>query len=317
MAAPPQLPPIPSDIVKLTGPLIIGEFIAIYLFGILTVQFYFYHLSFPRDAKHIKWLVYIVFLIDLASTTMCFADTYHWFAEGYGNLFYLDEIYLSAIDTPMFGAFLAAIAQCYYCYRLWTFNRYTLPICILVVLIALAEVVSGIYSAVAGHQVVTFSKAAAEFQPTVYILNIGAAVADVLIAVTMTILLSRSRTRHASTEFIIKRIINLTIETNLLSSTFAVLTVILLVGAPNTNYFTGPGIVLGKIYSNSVLLMLNNRKIMADGDYGTRESTGHSLNVTTFRVAPRTDLDSTNQDITLQSSSPGTAIAAKTQPDWV
>ncbi|KAJ7270255.1 hypothetical protein C8J57DRAFT_1065764, partial [Mycena rebaudengoi] len=114
---------------------IIGELIATYLFGILTVQFYFHHLSFPRDAKHIKWLVYIVFLTDFASTTMCFADAYHWFAEGFGNLFYLDEIFLSAIDTPMFGAFLAAIAQCYYCYRLWTFNRSTLPICILVVLV--------------------------------------------------------------------------------------------------------------------------------------------------------------------------------------
>ncbi|KAJ7286422.1 hypothetical protein C8J57DRAFT_663598 [Mycena rebaudengoi] len=268
MSAPPQLPPglppIPPDIAKLTAPLIIGVLLATFLFGILTVQFYFYHLSFPRDAKGVKWLVYLVYLLDLASTTMCFADAYHWFAVGYGNLFYLDDIYLSAIDTPMLGAFLAAIAQCYYCYRIWTINRSTLPICIFVVLLALAQVASGIYGAVAAHQVLKFSKAGANLRPTVWLLNIGAAVADVVVAVTMTTLLTRSRTHHAPTKFMIKRIIELTVETNLLSSTFAVLTVILLVGAPGTNYFTAPSIILGKIYSNSLLLMLNNRKLIAD-----------------------------------------------------
>jgi hypothetical protein len=81
--------------------------------------------------------VYIVFLIDLASTTMSFADAYHWFAEGFGNLLVLDDIYLSGFDTPMLGSLLAATGQCYYCYRLWMLNRKTLPIGILVVLVCI------------------------------------------------------------------------------------------------------------------------------------------------------------------------------------
>ncbi|KAJ7244958.1 hypothetical protein C8J57DRAFT_1680438 [Mycena rebaudengoi] len=264
--APPQLPPIPADIGKLltirlkTAPLVIGELLATYLFGVLSVQFYIYHISFPRDTKFLQCILF--FLLDLASTTMCIADAFHWFAEGFGNLFTLDDIHLSAIDTPMLGACLAAIAQSYYCYRLWTINRKTLPICILVVLIALAQVVSGIYGAVVGSRIGKFSKVAAELQPTVYILNIGAAVADVLIAVTMTILAP------------------------LLS-----LTVILLVGAPNTNYFTCPSIILGKIYSNSLLLMLNNRKFIADRVNNDFEDGRVTLNK--FRAAPRTDVDST------------------------
>ncbi|KAJ7286446.1 hypothetical protein C8J57DRAFT_1708735 [Mycena rebaudengoi] len=313
---PPGLPPIPPDIAKLTVPLIIGVLLATFLFGILTVQFYFYHLSFPRDAKSVKCLVYIVYLLELAATSMYFADVIHWFAVGYGNLFFLDDIYLSAIDTPMIGSFLAAIAQCYYCYRLWTINRHTLPICIFVVLLALAQVASGIYGAVAAHQVLKFSKAGANLRPTVWLLNIGAAVADVSVALTMTVLLTRSRTRTAQTEFIIRRIINLTVETNLLSSIFAVLTVVLLVGAPGTNYFTAPSIILGKIYSNSLLLMLNNRKFIADRVNGAGESTGRMMNLSKFRAAPRTDLESTNQDISLQISTQGTAVASKS-PEWV
>ncbi|KAJ7286481.1 hypothetical protein C8J57DRAFT_1216653 [Mycena rebaudengoi] len=245
MSASPQLPPIPPNIAKF----------------------------FPRDAKHIKWLVYIVFLIDLASTTMSFADAYHWFAEGFGNLLALDDIYLCAFDTPMLGSLLAASGQCYYCYRLWMLNRKTLPISILVGLIALAQVVAGIYTAIlqiikerphVGLHGCDFFQGAFNASAFQYmILNIGAATGDVLIAVTMTILLLKSRTRHAPTDFILKRIINLTVETNLASSTFAVLTIILFVGVPKTSYFTCPSIIRGKIYSNSLLLMLNNRKFMA------------------------------------------------------
>ncbi|KAJ7286436.1 hypothetical protein C8J57DRAFT_1497095 [Mycena rebaudengoi] len=303
----PLLPPIPPDIAKLTAPLIFGILIATFLFGILTVQFYFYNLNFPRDSKSVKCLVYIVYLLELAATTMYFADAYHWFCEGYGNLFFLDDIFLSAIDTPMIGSFLAAIAQCYYCYRLWTINRYTLPICIFVVLLALAQVGSGIYGAVMASQILKFSKVGVSLQPT--LLNISAAVADVVVAVTMTALLSRSRTRTAQTEFIIKRIINLTVETNLLSSIFAVLTVVLIVGAPGTNYFTAPSIILGKIYSNSLLLMLNNRKFIADRVNGAGETTGRMINLSKFSAASRSGLDSRN-DISTQ----GTAVA-KTADD--
>ncbi|KAJ7286449.1 hypothetical protein C8J57DRAFT_664097 [Mycena rebaudengoi] len=314
MSAAPQLPPIPPNIAKLTAPRIIGELIGSYLFGIPYCAILLYHLSFPRDAKHIKWLVYIVFLLDLASTTMSFADAYHWFAAGFGNLSALDDIYLSAIDTPMIGSLLAAIAQCYYCYRLWRFSRYTLPICILAVLIALAQVGSGMYGAIVGHMVVTFSRALSTLRPSVYVLNIGAAAGDVLIAVSLTILLLKSRTRHAETDFIIKRIINLTVETNLLSSTFAVLTLILFVGAPNTSYFTCTSIIRGKIYSNSLLLMLNNRKYIADKvNSSVGESTGRG-SLLQFRAAQTTDLDPTTLDNGLQISPQRTAASSKAQP---
>ncbi|KAJ7286465.1 hypothetical protein C8J57DRAFT_664430 [Mycena rebaudengoi] len=318
MSASPQLPPIPPSIAKLTAPRLIGELIGAYLFGILTVQFYFYYLSFPRDAKHIKWLVYIVFLIDLASTTMSFADAYHWFAKGFGNLLALDDIYLSAFDTPLLGSLLAATGQCYYCYRLWMLNRKTLPIGILVVLIALAQVATGIYGAVRSLMVVTFSKALSTSLPNVYILNIGAAVGDVLIAATMTILLFKSRTRHAPTDFLLKRIINLTVETNLASCTFALLTIILFVGVPKTSYFTCTSIIRGKIYSNSLLLMLNNRKFMANNVSSIGESTSGDMtrSFPEFRAAQRTDLDSTTQDISLEFSPERTAATLKAQPEW-
>ncbi|KAJ7185129.1 hypothetical protein GGX14DRAFT_383702, partial [Mycena pura] len=114
---------------------LIGELFGTYLFGILTTQLYLYHLSFPRDPKYIKCLVYSVFILDLASTVMCVADAYHWFASGFESIAALNDTFLSGFDTPMIGALLAAIVQCFYCYRMWTLNKYTLPICILIVMV--------------------------------------------------------------------------------------------------------------------------------------------------------------------------------------
>jgi len=306
-------PPLPPNIAKLTAPLLIGELFGTYLFGILTVQLYLYHLSFPRDAKYIKCLVYSVFILDLASTVMCVADAYHWFASGFENIAALNDIFLSGFDTPMIGAFLAAIVQCFYCYRLWTLNKYTLPICILIVMIAIAQVVAGIYGAVIAHIAGTFSVASAKGLPAAYVVFVGAAAADILIAVTMTILLTRSRKKtHVKTDFIIRRIINLTVETNLLSSTLAVLTVILLVGVPGTNYFTAPSIILGRVYSNSLLLLLNNRKFISNNVSSTTDSdsTGRTLQMSKFRTGSR-NVESTNVNFQVPSTETSTIVVSK------
>jgi len=261
---PPALPPLPPNIQQLTAPLIVGEMLGTYLFGVLTVQFYFYHLNFPRDPKFMKWLVNVVFIMDLAATAMCFADMYHWFGTGFGNIIALNDIFLSGFDTPMIGAFIAALVQGFYCFRLWTINKYTLPVCIVVILLGLAQVVAGIYGAVLAHLGSTFSDVGPKVKPAAYTLNIASAVADVLIAGTMTVVLTMSRKKiHPQTDFIVKRIINLTIETNLASTSLAVVTVALMIALPG-DYFTAPSIVLSRVYSNSLLLLLNNRKMMAD-----------------------------------------------------
>ncbi|KAK6984825.1 hypothetical protein R3P38DRAFT_339649 [Favolaschia claudopus] len=336
MSSPSPLPPLPPHIEKLTAPLVIGELLGTYLFGILTVQLYLYHLNFPRDAPYIKLLVYSVFTIDLAATVMCFADAYHWFASGYGNLLALNDVWLSGFDTPMLGAWLAAIVQCFYAYRLWTINKYTLPVVIIVVGGALAQVIAGIYGAVLvrvrlrhylcttlsvlnkAHRAVTFAAAGPRVLNAAYVVNIGAAAVDVLIAITMTIILMRSRSNihaHAHTKFIVKKIINLTVETNLLSSTLAVLTVILLVGVPGTNYFTAPSIMLGKIYSNSLLLMLNNRKYISNESTTTRSGGSDSrggtfLQLSKFRAATR-DAVRVDQEVNVSQSMDTSTVKSK------
>jgi hypothetical protein len=66
---------------------------------------------------------------------MNISDIFHWFASGYGNIVILGDIELSAVDTPMIGAFVAAAVQMFYCYRIYTINKKAWPVSIVVALV--------------------------------------------------------------------------------------------------------------------------------------------------------------------------------------
>jgi len=257
--------PIPPNIASLTAPLLLGEIFSAYLFGVLTVQTDIYHLNFPNDTRFIKAFVYIVFSLEIASSIMTISDIFHWFAAGFGSIAALGEIELSAVDTPMLGAFVAAFVQMFYCYRIYTINKMASGIAVVVALLALTEVVAGIYGAVVAEQAKTFVKAESRSKVSVYVLFISTAVTDVLIATTMIVLLLVPRDKRiksasqSPSESRIRRILNLIVETNLASASMALLILILFTSVPNTNYFTCPSYVVAKIYSNSLLLILNNR----------------------------------------------------------
>ncbi|KAI9456496.1 hypothetical protein BJY52DRAFT_1275751, partial [Lactarius psammicola] len=80
--------------------------------------------------------------------------------------------------------------------------------------------------------------------------------ADILIAVAMTLLLRRASGKFSN--FVLIRVIRLTIETNTPTACAAVATLVLNVAFPNEQYFAYPGSITGKLYSNT-LLRLHHR----------------------------------------------------------
>jgi len=68
---------------------------------------------------------------------MTVADTYFWFAAGFGNMLSLDKVHLSPFDIPMFGSLIALVVQGYYCFRIYTLNRKALPIAVLIAMVKL------------------------------------------------------------------------------------------------------------------------------------------------------------------------------------
>jgi hypothetical protein len=104
---------------------------------------------------------------------MTLYDMFRWFGSGYGNIIELGKIQLSAVDTPMLGAFIAAAVQMFYCYRIYTINKKAWWISVFVALVrtsffsisgflltllqlALTQVAAGLFSAVVVRSLIYF-----------------------------------------------------------------------------------------------------------------------------------------------------------------
>ncbi|KAI0263186.1 hypothetical protein BC834DRAFT_971471 [Gloeopeniophorella convolvens] len=252
-------PPVHPNLSEVNAPRFLGLLWNWMLYGILSVQIYIYSYNFRTDRRVIKLLVYGIFLLETLQTALTGADLYYWFASGFGNMEHFGRSHAAPYDVPVIGAFISMAVQLFYPYRIWVLERRCWWIC---ALICIGSMVDSVGSLVGGVKVAIRGKATKgrALQGDALISVVGEVVTDALIAVTMIYLLTRHKgsssrlNKHA-----LSRIIQLTIETSLITTSVAVVSLLMVFLFPDKAYFTCPMAVLGKLYSNSLLVSLNNR----------------------------------------------------------
>ncbi|KAI0041972.1 hypothetical protein FA95DRAFT_1610585 [Auriscalpium vulgare] len=282
----PPIIPIPPNIATLTAPMLFGVYFNACLYGILGSQVYSYNYNFPDDKKRFKILVYGVFIIETAQTAMSLADIYYWYAAGFGNLARLQDTYISPLDGPFICSVIALIVQSFYAYRIWILKPSLLWLSGVVVLISVAQAIGGMIDGIVGHRIRFAQVHSPLTVPATYFWLLGEAVADLLIAGTMVWLLSTSRGSYSNR--LLSKIMRLCIETNVLSATVAVIAFILYVAKPNTTYIITPTAILGKLYSNTLMVSLNSRVMLRDAQaaQGTRVYVQSEMTVHPPRADP-------------------------------
>ncbi|KAH8984015.1 hypothetical protein EDB92DRAFT_1542200 [Lactarius akahatsu] len=234
------------DVTKVAAPLLLGPLFNWTLYGVLCVQMYVYSYNFPKDRRSIKFLAYFVFLLDTAQTALTGADIYYWFVEGFGDVERLKRSHFSPIDSPITTTVISFIVQGYFCYRIWLLNKRSLWICLIIAISAVTQVVAAIWlgttSLIAGKYVVT--------KAGVYLWSIPSALADILIAVAMTLLLRVASSNFSS--FVLIRVVRLTIETNTLTASLAITILVLYAAFPGELYYMYLTKVIGKVLQHAL-----------------------------------------------------------------
>jgi hypothetical protein len=247
-----------SDVTRLAIPLLFGPLCNWALYGILCVQIYVYSYNFPQDSRPIKFLAYFVFLLETVQTALTGADIYYWFVAGFGDVDRLRKSHYGPMDVPIITAVISLIVQGYFCYRIWVLNKRSSWVCWIIAVAAVtqsaAQVWSSIKPLVDGEIKIV--------KTAIYIWSISSSLADILIAVAMTLLLRRAIGNFSS--FVLVRVVRLTVETNTLTATLAIASLVLYVAFPNELYFIFTVEIIGKVYSNTLLVSLNNRIYLRD-----------------------------------------------------
>jgi len=293
------------------------------LYGVLVVQTYVYSYNFPEDRILIKLLVYAVFLIETIQTAMSGADLYYRFASGFGNMNRLNNPYISAFEVPLIGAVVSLAVQYFFSYRVWVLsNEKSWWVCVIICVCstfdALAAFAWGVYS-----HVIDMFVDGWRLKFFAWSWLIGNTVADTLIASLMLHHLTGRRgagddpfRKHA-----LRRIVRLTVETNVMTTVNGIIALLMVSIFPNKLWYTCPVAVLGKLYSNTLLVSLNNRISIREESHArggllvsrpmTRRSPGAvhlELDRTSYTSQERTH---SGEDRILDIASPGLSTPTK------
>lgn len=158
----------------------------------------------------------------------------------------------------MMTAVTSFIVQAYFCYRIWMLNRRLLWLCWIIAVFTVAQSTGAMWGGISSLTGRKFdvNKAA------LFLWSIPSALADILIAVAMSLLLRSTCDGYSS--FVLIRVVQITIETNALTASVAVTSLVLYAAFPNEVYYAFTLDFIGKLYSNTLLVSLNNRIYFRD-----------------------------------------------------
>ncbi|KIP12190.1 hypothetical protein PHLGIDRAFT_113969 [Phlebiopsis gigantea 11061_1 CR5-6] len=254
------------------GPMLVGFLLNWGLFGALSIQLFFYYLSFPKDRWGAKLLVAFIYLLEATQTFIITRDCFQIYVIHYGETDSLNELLLEGIMVPIFTAVVSCAVQFFYAYRLHLLFKKRYIVTAICVLSAM-QLIAGVFTGIRATMIGTYSglQLSRAMQIGEGLWLIGSAVCDALIATSMIYLLLKANTHSRTTHNLINKVVRLVIETGSLTAVMAVLSLILYYSFPGLPYHVPVATVLSKLYSNSALAIFNSRIHIVGG----KESTDH------------------------------------------
>lgn len=251
---------ISPELVKTSGPLIIGYLFAWGLYGVLAVQVYIYFLAFPHDRAASRWLVGVVFLMETAQVIVIANDMFEAFAKGFGNPGAITATHLTGFSAPIVAGCVGFLVQIFYAYRIRVLsNSKIVPvlICSMAVIQCVGAFISGIRGFIAKdvRHLDTMTDRVGHG-----LFNATSAACDIVIAIAMSYYLPKLNSGvREKTQALVRKIIRLVVGTGSLTAAVAIIDQVLFEACPHTGYFLVPAFVIGKLYSNSMMVIFNSR----------------------------------------------------------
>ncbi|KAJ7763484.1 hypothetical protein B0H16DRAFT_1527956 [Mycena metata] len=249
------------NIPMLTGPLVLGYMFGYGLYGMLVVQVYLYSELFPRERFGIRAVVWSLFFLETMFTFMTTISAWNQYGIGWGDIDSILFVDWSWDPLPALNGTIAAIAQTFYIWRIWSLSRRVwLPV--LIGCSMLTGVVMAFYFGIkvasqGGGIDILFA-----LSPEITVWLAASAICDVLITISLVqIFIERKKgTDLPRTVRNLNQLIRFSVETGSVTSVMAMIELILwLTSGKKWNIHFIFFLTLGKTYSNMLIATLNSR----------------------------------------------------------
>ncbi|KAH6909009.1 hypothetical protein BKA70DRAFT_1426160 [Coprinopsis sp. MPI-PUGE-AT-0042] len=297
------------------GAMMVGVWISMVMYGITSLQSYYYFQHYPNDRKSTKILVAVLWILDTLHVVLMCHAMYYYLIDNFGNPGPLAFGNWSLISSVTVNIIIAFIVQSFFTQRIYTLCRQRKWLVTGVIgFFVFAHFAFGIETVVFIYIKKEFTRireisfyAAAPFAVTVVI-------SDVLISTALCKFLNNSRTGYADTNSLINRLMVFSINRCLLICVVAVVELIVFIVKPKSLYVFAIDFIVGKLYVNALLASLNSREALRNtlNDRQRNESSdvSTSFNLATLphstirtettanAVPERVDLDGRDKSLT-------------------
>ncbi|KAI5118224.1 hypothetical protein M0805_000720 [Coniferiporia weirii] len=264
------------------GALYIGVVLGMALWGIGSVQMYYYFNRYSNDHWRLKLIVVTAWALDTLHQALITHACYVYLITEYANVPYLLHL------EPTLETFLV--------YRIWRLSHKNMLLVCVLEIIVIAEFIA---VTCASHKndpwiirnnrfnflCAAFFGRGIQFSSFLQVPSIGwisklinslMVASDFSVAGSLIFYLHRSRTGFRRSETIINRLIIFTINTGLVTSISAAMSLIFSSLYPTALIYVAFFICVSKLYVNSLFATLNSRSSMRDG---WAEETGESQSI--------------------------------------
>ncbi|RDB17462.1 hypothetical protein Hypma_001621 [Hypsizygus marmoreus] len=266
------------------GPILIGVFFNMILYGVLCVQSYFYYQTYKRDASWIRYLVLYLFIIETINTGIDMFIAYEPLILRFGNpdalkyfptLFASEPLIIVAVSTPI---------QLFFAWRIKVLTKSNW-IAGPIIVFGIISLAGGIWTGVKLAIIKDFIRKP-ELHIPALVWFLSSCISDVLITGSLVFSLSRRRTGYVATDDAISKIIRMTVQTGMLTAVFAIGDVIFFMTMEHTALNFVWDLALSKLYTNCLMATLNARAALNEkvgtSSHGNRISAAARRQIDTF-----------------------------------
>ncbi|KAI5116278.1 hypothetical protein M0805_009235 [Coniferiporia weirii] len=203
---------VPVDLSQTLGALQIGTYISTTLFGVMSMQTYYFYVNYPNERRLLKGLVAWIWLFELLHTAFVTCSMFETSVKNFGS----PAEFVSLAVSAVWSATISCSTQAFFAYRIhivsqrWeiTLVCWTLSLMQYITsLIAVAKDFGVGNSLELDHTLEWIDTAALGIPVT----------NDIVIAASLSYHLYRNRSGISSTDRIVHRLIKFTIQTGLLT----------------------------------------------------------------------------------------------------
>ncbi|KAJ8090739.1 hypothetical protein PM082_018305 [Marasmius tenuissimus] len=249
--------PATFDVSLKFGPMLIGTFMNLILFGVLIMQTMTYYQAYSRDSMWIRILVAYLLILEAANSAFSMANMYEALITGFGSQEAVGKFPMLFLTQPILSVLIAFPIQVFFAWRVRLVTGASW-ISAIIALLALTSCAGGIWTGVKVGVIKTFARKP-ELHTSALVWFLTSCVADVLITFSLVRSLSQRKTGFTATDSVIDRIIRTTIQTGMITAVCAIGDVVFFMTLEHTalNYIWD--LMLVKLYANCLLSTLNSR----------------------------------------------------------